>query len=60
METIATHSGQPVTALPMIQTQGGIVHDESLGHQTHQVTQDAAMPLETFLQRIAEEVRNAQ
>ena len=60
METIATHSGQPVTALPMVQTQGGIVHDEPLSSQTHQMTQDAAMSLETFLQLIEEEVRNAQ
>ena len=60
IETIATHSGRPVTALPMVQTQGGIVHDEPLSSQTPQMTQDAAMPLETFLQLIEEEVRNAQ
>lgn len=60
LETIHTHAGQPVTALPMVQTQGGIVHDEPLSSQTQQMTQDAAMPLDTFLQLIEQELRNGQ
>ena len=60
IEIVHTHAGQPVTTLPMVQTQGGIVHDEPLSSQTHQVTQGEAMPLDTFLQLIEQEVRNGQ
>ena len=59
IETIANHAGQPVAALPMVQTQGGIVHDAPLTH-TQKMTQDAALPLATFLQLIEQEVRNGQ
>ncbi len=60
IETIATHAGQPLTTLPMVQTQGGIVHDESLSTHAQKETGDVAMPLETFLQLIEQEVRHGQ
>ncbi len=54
VDTIYTHAQQPVTSLPT--ATGGILHDE--GQQTSAVQQHRAEPmsLETFTQRIAEEV----
>ena len=54
VDTIYTHARQPVTSLPT--ATGGILHDEGQQSSAVQQPREEPMSLETFTQRIAEEV----
>ena len=57
-ETVTTHTGQPLTALPERQSADGLVYDE---HGPHiQAQTGPAMTLDRFLGAIEEEVQGAQ
>ena len=57
-DTIATHAGQPLTALPQRQSTDGLVHDDA--PYTVQPQRRPALLLETFLEAIEEEVGHEQ
>ena len=59
-DTIATHDGRPLTALPEYQSPDRIVHDDAHLHHLVQPLQQSAPPLslETFLDAIEEEVQH--
>lgn len=55
-ETVTTHDGRPLTALPQRQSADGLVYD---GHGPHfQAQTGLALSLEIFLKAIEEEVQN--
>ena len=55
-ETVTTHDGRPLTALPQRQSADGLVYD---GHGPHfQAQTGLALSLETFLEAIEEEAQN--
>lgn len=66
VETIYNHASQPVTTLPT--EEGGILHDEApivsfdpaQDRQEHKGSRPEAMSLETFTQRIEQELQNEQ
>ena len=57
-EVIHNHARQPVTTLPT--EEGGILHDEAPLVQEQSEQPSTAMPLDTFTQRIAQELSRGQ
>ena len=57
-DTMATHTGRPLTSLPQHQSPDGLVHDDA--PYTVQPQRKPALSLDTFLDAIEEEVQDAQ